>query len=157
MSFKSGLLGFAALTLTATAAYSQSADMVLARYSQDPRLSTIVADEVASDPHAAGAFFAAANDQDETTQVYVGAGFAAAYRVLMEGSGSTGAGIILQTVCTSTGSVFVLSSFANSVGAPADEVCSVAWSGEYVATVPSLFRINASGGGSGFLTSMSPN
>lgn len=157
MSLKTACLGFVALTLTATAAYSQSADTVLARYSQDPGLSTIVAEEVANDPQAAGAFFAAANDQDETTQVYVGVGFADAYRVLLEGNDSTGAGIVLRTVCTSTGSVFVLSSFANSVGAPADDVCSVAWSGEYVGIVPSLFRINASGGGSGLLASMSPN
>lgn len=157
MSLKTGLLGFAALALTATAAYSQSADTVLARYGQDPQLSAVVADEIANDPQAAGAFCAAASIQDETTQVYLGAGFADAYRVLLEGNDPTGAGVVLQIVCTCKGSASVLSSFANSVGAPAGDVCSVAWSGEYVSTVPSLFRINASGGGSGFLASMSPN
>jgi len=48
VSLKTGSVAFAALALTATAAYSQNADTVLTRYGQNPQLSAVVADEVAS-------------------------------------------------------------------------------------------------------------
>lgn len=149
MPLKTVLLGFAALMLTATAAYSQSAETVLARYNQDPQLAAVVADEVANDPQAAGAFYAAVIDESETAQIYVGAGFASAYQVLIEAGDSTGAGIVLQVVCSGGGAGSLASSFAASLGGSIVAICSGSGSGDYSGTAPSLFRINANGGGNG--------
>jgi len=157
MGLKSGLLGFVALTLLATAAYAQSADAVLARYGQDPQLTAEVASEVATDPQAAGAFCFAASNQGETVQVYVGAGFAEAYRVLLDGNDATGAGVVLQVACTCNESGSVGTSFAISLGGRLGDVCSGSWSGAASRTASSLFGTNASGGGSGFVQAKSPN
>lgn len=148
MLLKSGLMGFVALALMASAANAQSASSVLARYGQDPQLSAVVASEVAADPQEARDFCSAASNQGEVAQVYVGAGLAEAYRVLLDGDDATGAGMVLQTACSCSGAGSVAASFANSVGGQVGDVCSSSWSGDYAGTAASLFSINASGGGS---------
>ncbi len=133
--------------LSATAALAQSAPVVVAQYDRDPALASAVSDAVVSNADAAFEFCQAATGRDQTTQVYVGAGLAAAYSEFVGVNDRANAAAVANVACGCGENVAV--SFSNSVGVPLGDVCSTSWSGDYAGVKPYLWRLLATGGGNG--------
>ncbi len=143
----SSAVGIALLT---GSAHAQSAEAIVARYSDDPALTISVSDEVSANAEVAAAFCEAADDASEQVQVYVGAGIAGAHQYLLSVNETTAAASIKLTVCTCERTPGeILSSFANGIGGLERDVCSSAWRGEFTVSSPNVFGINNRGGGDG--------
>lgn len=151
MAWKPGVIGLLAVTASFHVALAQDAETIVAQYAgSSTQLAAAVADAVSADAQAAGDFCRAADDAASSTQISVGAGLAEAHRAYLEANDGVNAGIVAQIACTcelTAGDI--AESFAANSGASVSQACEAPYNGEWAGVTPTLFRINAGGGGGG--------